>query len=108
MEMNPPYPVSGTSERQTRPNERPIPSLMTLPGSMNETATMTAATSRIAPWNERRKLAGASGARRWTVPARRRCAGRARMKTKRRIEGTDRVSTPWTGVDDQKAPLLGT
>ena len=85
-----------------------MPSLIMLPGSMNETATITAATSSTAPWNERRKLAGASGVRRWSVPVRRRCAGRARMTTKSRTEGTDSVSRPWTGVEAQKAPLLGT
>ena len=30
------------------------------------------------------------------------------MKTKRRTEGTDSVSMPWTGVEAQKPPLLGT
>ena len=71
----PPQPVSGTSDRQTSPKARPMPSLMMLPGPMNETATQTAATRRTPPWRERTKLAGASGAWRWGVPLRIRCAG---------------------------------
>ena len=89
------------------PKARPMPSLTTLPGSRNVTASTTATTRRTPPCRERRKLAGASGTWRCRVPLRMRSIGSMSRAMKRMTVGTDSVSVPCTGVEDQK-PVLGT
>ena len=88
------------------PKASPMPSLMTLPGSMNPTATTTATTRRTPPCSERTKLAGASGTCRNGVPPRMRSIGSVSRAMKRMTVGTDRVSVPCTGVEAQN-PVLG-